>query len=989
MKNLLKYLNIKEHEISKVLFISGLFFSIFFYISVLETVSQAVFNVRVGVRYLPYMYIVLAFVVIGTVGVMSELLARHDKRLIFRYVMVWVTVKQCFGIYVLSNADLHPLFSVVLFIKSQLFIGVLAYTIWILVQDVSNLDFGKRLFSLISSIGILGAIAGSAFVGNFTDRIGVTGVYAVTTIFPLCALFFANTLLKRYRIITLKATTSGSETVSLKHGFRYLKTNKFYLYLLLFAIMLFLSKYLVDYQFNYIARKTIVEEEKLSAFMGNYYQLRTVLTLTLKLFIFSRVIINFGVISTTFTLPLAALVAGAFALASTGLYVTTFAKILITVFVASQTDALFQILYQPMEKRYKDMVIGLLEAGMEIGGMVLGGVITALHSENIVGYHVLSFLTIGLGGAAVLFWNSNRKNFTTFLGKTLKFSPDVDIQSMMGRHPSPEFLAFIKQHLESKDETARFVILDMLHNLEFEGKLGLLAETYTTGSKSIRFYILDTLFQHTDDPDFDDTLHTIAALVREPEEQIRLLEKLFLHPEKLTPDVTYELSLTFDETIWAECSETPDLYRNMYHYVMDENKEEALTKVIHSLLARKTTEHLLLAITILKTFIHREPKTVEGLLQELETLYTSLKDKTLLAQLIEIFALYDHGRTFFTTHIYPSYDHEIIRAVVVHYPETQLTDLLQRSDLGVAVLQKIYHIALASQGKDGKEHSTFIQLNKEVIAHLKILHQMLLQMETQVKSEHDETKTQAVALLRQEIDTLTRSALLFSIPSMLHLHRVMETDFVAQALGDQEKIEALIEILQDVLPHHIARDYLDLLKPDRLTMAEQVAPQAFSLWQATWIDHIANYIGGNAMEEHLTQMIERMVVLKAVPMFSALTADELFQISMITRYDRIPAGQLVIREGDSGDELYIVIEGKVAIYRNYGTDAAQKLRELGQGAVLGELAIIANQKRSATVVTAEDTVCLVMDGQHFVQLLPTNSSIALKLIQALALRLMN
>ncbi len=97
MRSLLNYLKIKEHETAKVLLIAGLFFSIFFYTSVLDTVSQAVFNISVGVEYLPYMYIILAFVIVGAVGFMSQLLVRYDKRMIFQYVLLWVVIKQCIG----------------------------------------------------------------------------------------------------------------------------------------------------------------------------------------------------------------------------------------------------------------------------------------------------------------------------------------------------------------------------------------------------------------------------------------------------------------------------------------------------------------------------------------------------------------------------------------------------------------------------------------------------------------------------------------------------------------------------------------------------------------------------------------------------------------------------------------------------------------------------------------------------------------------------
>ncbi|RKH11867.1 cyclic nucleotide-binding domain-containing protein [Corallococcus sp. CA053C] len=75
-----------------------------------------------------------------------------------------------------------------------------------------------------------------------------------------------------------------------------------------------------------------------------------------------------------------------------------------------------------------------------------------------------------------------------------------------------------------------------------------------------------------------------------------------------------------------------------------------------------------------------------------------------------------------------------------------------------------------------------------------------------------------------------------------------------------------------------------------------------------------------------------------------------------TRY--LQAGQVVVREGDPGNSMFVVLEGRVAVLR--GNDGAANLEvgRLGSGEFFGELALLTGTKRTATVVTVEDVVLL-------------------------------
>jgi serine/threonine-protein kinase len=78
------------------------------------------------------------------------------------------------------------------------------------------------------------------------------------------------------------------------------------------------------------------------------------------------------------------------------------------------------------------------------------------------------------------------------------------------------------------------------------------------------------------------------------------------------------------------------------------------------------------------------------------------------------------------------------------------------------------------------------------------------------------------------------------------------------------------------------------------------------------------------------------------------------------------AGEVIVREGEPGDEAYIVTTGRCTIYRGEG-DERETLEEIGVGDVFGELAVFAGQPRKATVEAVSDVSVMVLEKHHFDQ----------------------
>jgi CRP-like cAMP-binding protein len=101
----------------------------------------------------------------------------------------------------------------------------------------------------------------------------------------------------------------------------------------------------------------------------------------------------------------------------------------------------------------------------------------------------------------------------------------------------------------------------------------------------------------------------------------------------------------------------------------------------------------------------------------------------------------------------------------------------------------------------------------------------------------------------------------------------------------------------------------------------------------------------------------KRVPAKKVPLFDDLTQDAFVELVNKLEYHRHVPGQLIIREGDPGRSFYVIVEGKVRIYKQAG-DKQITLAHLGEGAFFGEMALLSGAPRTANVVAEEDTEIL-------------------------------
>ena len=126
----------------------------------------------------------------------------------------------------------------------------------------------------------------------------------------------------------------------------------------------------------------------------------------------------------------------------------------------------------------------------------------------------------------------------------------------------------------------------------------------------------------------------------------------------------------------------------------------------------------------------------------------------------------------------------------------------------------------------------------------------------------------------------------------------------------------------------------------------------------------------------------KIELIKTIPLFARLSRKELAEVAALADEIDFPGGKEIIREGERGREFFVLVDGGADVIRS-----GQRIAHLAKGDFVGEIAVIARVPRNATVKTTEPTRALVITDQALRGLLRRMPDMQLKVLQAVAERL--
>jgi hypothetical protein len=214
----------------------------------------------------------------------------------------------------------------------------------------------------------------------------------------------------------------------------------------------------------------------------------------------------------------------------------------------------------------------------------------------------------------------------------------------------------------------------------------------------------------------------------------------------------------------------------------------------------------------------------------------------------------------------------------------------------------------------------------------------------------------------------------------------------------------IAELLDVALPSRLARRIVPLF--ERLSLRERVdaARTRAMLSEAALGDPLAEIVAEN--DAHLTgaaaftygprfaerfpalydagvvPLFERMSFLRSVPLFNELSGEDLRLVAERMDELELEADDTVFEKGDAGDELFVVLRGRVDV-----KDGGVKIASVGEREFFGELAVLDREPRSADAVATETTKLLRLRGADLAELMSRRPQIQEEILMVLVRRL--
>jgi serine/threonine protein phosphatase PrpC/CRP-like cAMP-binding protein len=125
----------------------------------------------------------------------------------------------------------------------------------------------------------------------------------------------------------------------------------------------------------------------------------------------------------------------------------------------------------------------------------------------------------------------------------------------------------------------------------------------------------------------------------------------------------------------------------------------------------------------------------------------------------------------------------------------------------------------------------------------------------------------------------------------------------------------------------------------------------------------------------VNELSNKVAVLKGMPLFKHLTYKEVIRVLNLTTVLEFQPGETVIREQEPGEELFVILHGRVRLHKD-----SAFIAELTRGAHFGEMALVDRSPRSASATAEEPTRLLSLRRRDFYEILRKESPLAVKLL---------
>jgi CRP-like cAMP-binding protein len=316
-----------------------------------------------------------------------------------------------------------------------------------------------------------------------------------------------------------------------------------------------------------------------------------------------------------------------------------------------------------------------------------------------------------------------------------------------------------------------------------------------------------------------------------------------------------------------------------------------------------------------------------------------------------------------------------------------LHDLEQSQKRALLLLSFIYDSQMISQAQE-----SFNRLSREKSAYAVEIIDMVVSPELKAvllplledTDRHEQLERLRVYFPQLRLNREERLKDIITSPQASHWSKACALYIVSEALlaGFADVVVAAL-VLQDSLVREMALWTLFKISPDvfrrSVGASGQSGDPALEKTATQTVRQIERVRRGEKMQ---LLTIEKVIVLKTVSIFIETPDALLAEIASILKEVEVHAGDHIIEKGDVGNCLYIIAEGEVVVH-----DGERTITHLGEREVVGELALLDSEPRTASVTAVENGLLLRLDQDAFYELIADYPDIVRGIMRVLARRL--
>lgn len=962
------------------------------------TAFMAFFNQRFGVQFLPYVYIVEAALIPLEGWLLSRLAGRTAKDRFMRImylIMLFILMLNAVVLLGFWASGINfKYYYPFLFVSSNFVVRQLTLLLWSTAFDLCPTQQAKRLMPIFVGATTTGGITAGIIAYIVGNLLGTEAVYALAPVVLLIGYRFFSKSLTRYLkplLIKEEARRLGSQSAQVQerpNSYYLQKTLRSPFMLIAISLMTLMPTlyFMIEYQYFNAAEARFQTEGELTAFYGLITALQFTFCLVLQT-VSGKLMNKMG--ASNVLLGISVLFLSGFGLVSLfmsgpfGLGVISGSYAMLYILLYYIAEPCYQLFFKMMPISERDGFRYFAQGLAASGGILLGSFISLTHSMKWLGLAPLAWIGIALSVVLIVIaWFGRHLYIKELVGSVQSLFSDLseNAVSFLGAMRNSKALSAVLVYLKHPNDYVRELALELIGKVKdssyFPHLVGLV------GDRSARIRVASLRAMNLQSATVQELVQVAAFLEDEHEEVraecVKLLAKakhmksqahFFLRVKLLDsrPQVVYEgikaLYALESEESYAACEEA-------LVTMLDRGGEWAISGC-HTVADLKLASYAPWLMTLLDDSLPAvKVAAVHGLgkigYAEAAPILLQMvpsADKELRKAILD--ALVDMGRTCLPLLKQHALDgNPFIWNLTVCALARIMDEQSIRSELVELCLQR-----LGASSREGALPEALRRLGKQELAEL---------AEQRCVEIHRSLIDGVWAVIRALSEERVVASLQETIMDDNDEVRENGMEVLAEGIGDRKLSTALLTLYKQSGSEGGSGHPRGIVEAARE-------------WPDEWLNRIALYAlqedARMKEERNMLSMLDKVIFLKQVALFSNLSVDELGHLAGISQQEQHPEGAVLLRRGEPSPNLYIVIEGNVELSNETESGGGGTIGVLGPKQSFGETSALDGAASSVTAQVIFDEVqLLALHGEQLSRLVRLYPEIGIGLLHATSAR---